>query len=443
MQNTTTKRVKHKLKKLYHTVRRSPKVVFFDWYHWVNVDLFWYCSKKFKYDFEFLRISRESLVTSFGCGDTESSFLTPDKFDDYKEISYRGLYLWEICKSSICDHLLKSSIDIEKDMEVVEFYYGKAAQLIDTLVTFFREIQPDSILVEQGFQYDMRASVEVARWFGCKVIAIENSFLKDYFFIDSASGGICNRHSLARNAWDVIKATALSQKEHDELKEFMTSYQTTITRSQRESIGELANIIPDAEGKKIALLFGQVATDAAVIMDSPIYPDVASFVEDAARIMAMYKDEYHLVVRLHPKEAYGVNHHNVPFENSTLQRLKEKGIDKLEHVTIFHSSQIDTYQLMDIADIGLVLTSQAGLEFLSRHKPTIVLGDAFYGRKGFTFDVLHKETFSKVVEKVVSLGSISAHQKNDIDRFMHYMIFKYLFPKEVENCESRLKDIFS
>ncbi|MFK8186333.1 MAG: hypothetical protein AB8B99_23405 [Phormidesmis sp.] len=436
------KRVKHNLKKIYHTVRRSPKIVFFDWYHWVNVDLFWYCSNKFKYDFDFLRISRENLVASFGCGDTNLSLLTPDKFNEYQEISYKGLYLWEICKSSICDHLLKSSIDIEEDIEVVEFYYGKAAHLIDTLVSFFREVKPDSILVEQGFQYDMRASVEVARWFGCKVIAIENSFLKDYFFIDSASGGICNRHSLARNAWDVIKATALSEQEHDELNEFMSSYQTTIMRSQRENVGTLMDIIPNSEGKKIALLFGQVATDAAVIMDSPIYPDVASFIEDAAHIMAVYKDEYHLVIRLHPKEAYGVNHHDVPFENLTLQKLKEREIDKLEHVTIFHSSQIDTYQLMDIADIGLVLTSQAGLEFLSRHKPTIVLGDAFYGKKGFTFDVLHKETFANVVEKVIDLGNISKQQKNDIDRFMHYMIFKYLFPKELGRCEDRLKGIF-
>jgi capsule polysaccharide modification protein KpsS len=411
------------------------KIVFLDWYQWVKVDLRSYLRLRHVV----IRPTREDI---FQCSLYKNSRLDIN-LSNYESAIYEDIFLWEVCKSSILDYLIKPTIEKDSDLEVVRHYYEKAIHLIQAFQKYFALIKPDSVVVVQGFQYDMRVAVETARKFNCKTIAIENSFIRDYFFLDSASGGICNRHFLARNAWDILKARVLSQQERIQVREFITSYQTTIPQSERSSPEALRQKATKGTDKKIALLFGQVATDAAIIMDSHIYRDIVDFIEDAAQIMEAYKDEYQLVIRLHPKEAYGDNHHAVLFENPTLKRLQNRGIDRLEHVTIFHSDQVNTYDLMDISDFGIVINSQTGLEFLARYKPLVVLGDAFYANKGFTTEVTFKEAFPAAVKKAMDTPFLSKHQKAEIDKFLYFMIFEYLFPKDLSNCAKRIENVFS
>ncbi|MDH6058057.1 capsular polysaccharide export protein, LipB/KpsS family [Umezakia ovalisporum] len=418
------------------SLKKSKKVFVFDWYKWVNVDL----SLFLKSQYIIYSPDKKQLLPKA----THYNLSVDINKFNYKDYVHDGLYLWEICKSSICDHLCKVTIDEPADFEIVELYYNKAICLINSFTKLYEQKNPNAIIVEQGFQYDMRVAVEIARRFNCKTVAIENSFLKDYFFMDACSGGICNRHFLARNAWDVIKARHLDSFAHQHLRSFLLNYSTTISKGiNSSSVEELRIKVTKGSQKKIALLIGQVATDAAIIMDSYIYPDILDFIEDAAQIMSQYRDDYQLVIRLHPKESYGTNHHGVPFDNMTLKRLKERGIDQLDHVTVFHSDQVNTYQLMDIAEFGLAINSQAGLEFLSRYKPLIVLGDAFYAHKGFTRDVSCKEAFAIVVQKVIENPLMTEDQKRAIDSFLHFMIFDYLYPKELSNSQDRIHALFS
>ena len=196
--------------------------------------------------------------------------------------------------------------------------------------------------------------------------------------------------------------------------------------------------------KKIALLIGQVATDAVMAIDSYVYKDSVEFIKDTIKLFKAYPD-YHLIVRLHPKESFGANQIKRPYNNITFQRLKELNLHKTENVSIVHSMQSNTYSLMDISDFAIVINSQAGLEMLSRHKPVIVLGDAFYSKKGFTFDVNYKETYPILLKKVIEKPELSQRQKMDIDKFLYHMIFKYLFPIDLialKSHEKRLLEMF-
>ena len=413
----------------------AKKVLLLHWYQWVKVDL----EEQLSNEYLILKPSRKEVMAQV------VKVESPVKVNqsNYQHLTYDNIDLWEVCKSSICDHLIKTSLTDSSDFEVIESYYNKAIHLIQAFTKFYQQYRPHSVVVEQGFQYDMRIAVEIARKFNCKTIAIENSFLKDYFFMDSSSGGICNRHFLARNAWDIIKAHSLDVSQKEKVRNFMASYSTTISQGSNAALEELRQKATKGSQKKIALLFGQVATDAAIVMDSYIYPDILDFMEDAAQIMKEYQEEYQLVIRLHPKEAYGNNHHGVPFDNMTLKRLQERGIDQLDHVTIFHSKEVNTYQLMELAELGLVINSQTGLEFLSQYKPLVVLGDAFYANKGFTHDVSCQEAFPLIVKKVIENPALSDHQKSAIDQFLYYMIFEYLYPKDLLDCKQRLASLFS
>ncbi|MEM7474500.1 MAG: hypothetical protein AAF483_05850, partial [Planctomycetota bacterium] len=391
------------------------RILFLCWYGWVDVRLTDYLWKELGWRFASSEIIKDAVLTTGR--NSSSQHQVFESLEDIRSATFDGFGLWEICKSSICDDALEAKIDVHRDRESIEKYFNEAVVLIRGFDRLFKELKPTTIVVEQGLQCDMRAAVEVARRQGIQTVAIENSFLKDYFFLDDVSGAITNRHTLARNSWDRIKARVLTSEQRHKTHEFLKDTSTTFAHPNPVAREKLLADLKVPADKKVALLIGQVATDAAIVMDSPIYEDQVDFMLDAVREMAAFKDTHHLVIRLHPKEATGNSHFGKLFENRTLQRLLELGVDRQSHVTIVHSDQANTYQIMECAEFGLTITSQAGLEMLARYKPLIVVGDAFYARKGFTLDVSHQCQLGSTLGCVVDSPRVNESQQEDIDNF--------------------------
>ncbi|MEM6551183.1 MAG: hypothetical protein AAF750_03550 [Planctomycetota bacterium] len=351
---------------------------------------------------------------------------------------YRGLSLWELCKSTICDRVLSPVPDVETDRETILEVYRSAARLIDGLERAMSVERPAAVVVEQGLQYDMRCVVEVARRHGVRTVAVENSFLRDYVLIDDASGAITNRHTLARSGRDLLAARRLDRAEREAVHERLRSSGLTFEPPTETPLESLPS------DKKWVLLIGQVATDAAVVMDSPLYEDPVDFIRDVAEAFVPYAETHHLVIRLHPKEAEGFGHlgEDHPFNNSTLRRLEGLGIDQLPHVTVFHSQQVNTYRLMDACVGAVVLTSQAGLEFLTRHKPAMVAGDAFYRDKGFTIDLQRREDLEVRLRLLLERETLSEIEAHAVDRFLGFLLDEYLFRRDLVGEGDRLARMF-
>lgn len=422
----------------------TKRVLLMHWYNWVDVGLEEYLNRHLPPWYSVYWFTRRKAYR----GSPEPPAELPDSVDaaverDYQRVGYGGLNLWEVCKSSICDTLLTTAADPRSHAGVIRDFYAKAIHLLHVLEAAYDRLKPHAIVVEQGLQFDMRVAVEVARRRGVKTVAIENSFLKDYFFMDDGCGAITNRHTLARQTWDRIRARQLSDEQRAEVAAFLEQAGTTFRHPDRSHAGELCEQHGLPRHKRLVLLIGQVATDAAIVMDSPVYPDQVDFIRHAAESMAAYQDTHHLVVRLHPKEAFGASHNDVPFGNRTLARLHELGVDRMPHVTVIHSDQANTYQLMDEAAFGLTLTSQAGLELLTRRKPLLVAGDAFYASKGFTADVSRPSQLAPTIADLVDSTGLTERQSADLDNFLHTLCFDYLFPKDLRGQAARVRRLFA
>src|SRR5207247_2192 len=119
--------------------------------------------------------------------------------------------------------------------------------------------------------------------------------------------------------------------------------------------------------RKYVLVLGQVASDASVIMDSTIYRSSAELITDVISLSKTHP-EWHVIVRLHPKEALHRDTRSNPngpgqyFWDNTLTELKRMGFRGGENVTVISGRDVDTYQLMKMADVGVTINSQAGLE---------------------------------------------------------------------------------
>ena len=75
-----------------------------------------------------------------------------------------------------------------------------------------------------------------------------------------------------------------------------------------------------------------------------------------------------------------------------------------EHIHMIEPGEkVNTYDIVEIASLGLVYTTTVGLEMAMSGKPVIVTGDTHYRGRGFTFDpdswVSYYKTLGKILQK--------------------------------------------
>ena len=137
------------------------------------------------------------------------------------------------------------------------------------------------------------------------------------------------------------------------------------------------------------------------------------------------KPEIQLVIRIHPGEAL-VKH------GSILDLIKKTLPSLPPHIHLIEPlAEVNTYDLMDVADLGLVYTTTVGLEMAMRGIPVIVAGKTHYRNRGFTHDPNTWVDYFKLLNRLlVCLRScrLNEEQVNLAWKYAYLFFFKYPLP---------------
>jgi hypothetical protein len=398
-----------------------------------------------------------------GEGGNASGIVEKVNGDNYQDISYEGLNLWILAKATILTSLSKGALGKldSRELKYVRYYYLQTILAIDNSKIIFKRYHPWAIIVSQGGPHFIRAAVEVAHKMNINTVATENTLSKEHFHCDNLTGMIINRHTSAKIGKELIEPISLSDKEKAELQSCISGIRNAKSDEHRtegaETEEDIRRQLALDPAKKLAVLIGQVHTDASITLDSPIFPDSADFYKRVAAFFAE-KDDWILVVRLHPKEVAGVTWAGgklvgglpegescppggIPFNNLTY-RLIEKELSKIPNVRIVPDTKVDTAGLLDIADLGITINSQAGFEYLLRQKRLVVGGNAFYGNKGFTYDVPVAEMLDSTLNHAIANLSLNEDEKDLINRFAYIFFTRQLFRKDLKGEWGRLLQVF-
>ncbi len=104
-----------------------------------------------------------------------------------------------------------------------------------------------------------------------------------------------------------------------------------------------------------------------------------------------------LVIRVHPGETL------VPQAKSMEQVVRQALPVLPEHIHIVRAADpINTYDLVDIADLGMVYTTTVGMEMPMSGVPVIVGGKTHYRGRGFTLDPNSWEEYFALLERILA-----------------------------------------
>lgn len=132
--------------------------------------------------------------------------------------------------------------------------------------------------------------------------------------------------------------------------------------------------------------------------------------------------KFQLIIKIHPSEVKVMES-----KTTIVEFLKDKCFPLTENIKIIPpDTTISPYSLFPFIDVGLVYTGTVGLEMSMNAIPVITGGSAHYANKGFTYDSIIKEEYTKLLSKDIS---ISPNQQKLAKLYAYFYFIKSFIPR--------------
>jgi hypothetical protein len=202
--------------------------------------------------------------------------------------------------------------------------------------------------------------------------------------------------------WEVCKDLPLNDAEWVRVKDFFSTRQggglwENFSRSWQGTAsqgGDGARAALGLDRRPVVLLPTNVLGDS-LTLGRHIFSE--SMTEWLVRTIEYFwqRTDVQFVIRVHPGESGS-------WGPSVYDILTEKFPELPEHIHLLPAgADVNTYDLVSTADLGLVFTTTVGMEMAMSGLPVIVTGQTHYRNKGFTFDAASWDSYFEILDRVL------------------------------------------
>lgn len=203
-------------------------------------------------------------------------------------------------------------------------------------------------------------------------------------------------------------------------KNFTRQWQAAESQGARE-VREQLRLDPE---RPLALLCTNVVGDSLALDRQVFTAGMEDWLSQTVRYFENHP-ETQLVVRVHPGELLGAGHPSVDIVHAALPELPE-------HVIVVPpESKLNTYDLIELAQFGLVYTTTVGMEMAMTGLPVVVSGATHYRGKGFTYDPDNLDAYFDVLGQLSENAGESRLTEEQVAlawRYAQRFFFEYPFP---------------
>jgi Capsule polysaccharide biosynthesis protein len=310
--------------------------------------------------------------------------------------------------------------------------------------TYLQNDRPDIVVVPNGMIQEYGVIYATARLLDIPVVTYEFGEQDRRIWLEQNKQVMF--HDTER-AWKKCRGRLLNQEQRAWLETFLKARQgfelgdafahlyQKVSRFGSESIRSTLGL----DDRPVVLFPTNVLGDSATLGRTVFSQSMAEWIERLMPYIAAHP-QVQWVIRIHPSETWTVG--------PSVAEIIRKAMPEIpSHVRLIEPAEkINTYDLMDIADLALVYTTTAGLEMALRGVPVLVSGRAAYRRKGFTLDADTWEEYFGLLDAV--LGNLPAHRltADQLEAAWNYAYFFFReyphpFPWHVEKIRKDLRRV--
>ncbi len=318
--------------------------------------------------------------------------------------------------------------DISKEEPLYQLRFERNMEAALAARTWLVAHRPDVVIVPNGTIQEMGVVYRVARYLDIPVVTFEFGDQRERIWLAQNAEIM---HHETDDLWQARGEQPLNDVQLQRLQDLFAARQDAKTwknfgrrwQDTPTKGGETVRRKLELDDRPVVLLATNVLGDSLTLGRQVFSDTMAAWVERTVKFFAS-RDDVQLVIRVHPGETMT---HGTSMVDVVGQALG----DIPDHIhLVAPDEKINTYDVIDITDLGLVYTTTVGLEMALRGIPVIVAGDTHYRGRGFTIDPDSWETYFESLETLLNDLESARLTQEQIElswRYAHLFFFE--FPK--------------
>jgi hypothetical protein len=246
----------------------------------------------------------------------------------------------------------------------------------------------------------MGAVYQAARWLGIPVVTYEFGEQSQRIWLAHNSEVMRQetdhlwekrkQRPLTSGQWDQSRALFVSRQRASLWENFTRRWQGTPSQG-----GEQARQALGLDSRPVVVLAANVIGDSLTLGRQVFTDSMTGWLERTVLDFAR-RPQAQLVVRIHPGERYT--------QGPSVADIVRRALPNIPaHIHLVAAGDpINTYDLVEIADLGLVYTTTVGMEMAMSGAPVIPAGQTHYRGKGFTLDPTSWQDYFELLEQVLA-----------------------------------------
>jgi hypothetical protein len=317
--------------------------------------------------------------------------------------------------------------NITKEEELYQLRYERNLEAALAARAWLVAHRPDVVIVPNGTIQEMGIVYRVARYLDIDTVTFEFGDQRERIWL--AKNAEIMRHK-TDDLWQTRKNDELTEVQLQRLQDLFAARQDAKTwknfaRRWQDSPtkgGESVRRKLKLDARPVVLLATNVLGDSLTLGRQVFSQTMADWIERTVLYFAA-RDDVQLVIRVHPGETLTHGTSMVEVVHHVLGEIPE-------HIhLIAPDAEVNTYDVVDIADLGLVYTTTVGLEMAMRGIPVIVAGETHYRNRGFTHDPDSWDHYFEELDSLLADLESARLSEAQIDLSWRYAyLFFFAFP---------------
>lgn len=325
----------------------------------------------------------------------------------------------------VSDYDTQYTLQVEETDQSHPLYalrHARNTQAALALYDWLQREQPQVLVVPNGTILEMGVAYQVARLLGIKAITFEFADQRERIWL--AQDGEIMSHDTS-SLWADLGNQPLPDRARTAMLDLFAARKNArlwgnFARQWQKNPVQGSSLVRQAlglDGRPLALLATNVLGDSLTLGRQRVTATMAEWVVKTIAYFANRPDAQ-LVVRVHPGEL-------LTHGTSIMDVISQSFPTLPANIHVVAPDQkINTYDLVETADLGLVFTTTVGMEMAMAGLPVIVAGKTHYAEKGFTRDPQTWEGYEAELNQVFSDPAGSRLDAKTVDQAW---LYAYLF----------------
>lgn len=319
--------------------------------------------------------------------------------------------------------------EVDLDSDLYQLRLKRNGDAARAALSWMRANQPDTVILPNGSILEFSAIYKTARYLEIPVVTYEFGEQRGRIWLAKNAEVM---HQETDGLWLKRKDQPLNPDQSNQVEKLFSAWQNG---SLWQNFSRRWQGTPSAGGARVRtdlgldqrpviLMATNVIGDSLTLGRQVFSDSMTEWLEHTLRYFVGRKD-VQFVVRIHPGEQITKG----PSVAELVKRVMPELPEQIHLVAA--SAKINTYDIVEIADLGLVYTTTVGLEMAMSGVPALVVGRTHYRNKGFTLDPDSWDLYFSLLDRVINDPQSYRMSKEQVDLAWNYayrFFFEYPHP---------------